>query len=375
MNAMTQGTDKTDKTALRPEVLFTVGPTQMSPQTLACAGRQVPYFRNQAFSDVVLECERFVLEFAHAPQGSRMVLLTASGTGAMEATVTNCLDASDRALVIVGGSFGRRFSALCERHGIAHDDLELDPEEALTQECLAAFEGAGHTALLVNLHETSTGQLYDLPMLSDFCQRNQMTLVVDAISSFAADKIDMAASCIDALIVSSQKALALAPGISLVLLSPRMLEERVARITSPTLYFDFADYLVNGTRGQTPFTPAVGIVYELLERLRRIDASGGIDTEVARTCTLARDFRGRIAELNVGAPSFPMSNALTRVILPKPVAGETVSALAEEGLFVNPCGGALGERCFRVAHIGDLSEKDNAQLVIALGEVLESLGA
>jgi aspartate aminotransferase-like enzyme len=70
-----------------------------------------------------------------------------------------------------------------------------------------------------------------------------------------------------------------------------------------------------------------------------------------------------------------MSNALTRVILPKPVAGETVRALAEEGLFVNPCGGALGERCFRVAHIGDLSEKDNAQLVIALGEVLESLGA
>ena len=174
----------------------------------------------------------------------------------------------------------------------------------------------------------------------------------------------------DALIVSSQKALAIAPGIAMVLLSPQMLE-RVERIESGSMYFDFKDHLKNGERGQTPFTPAVGIVYELQDRLHAIEEAGGIETEVARVYSLASDFRSRIKNLPVSTPPYRMSNALTLMLFDRPVAQEVNARLVDEyGFVLNPCGGTLASVAARVAHIGDLTMQDNAALIEALEKVL-----
>ena len=100
--------------------LFTIGPVEMYPKTLEIRAKQVPYFRNQSFSRVVLESSEMLKSLLDAPAESECIMLTCSGTGGMEATVMNCLGINDRALVIDGGSFGNRF---CRRTGFPTIEL------------------------------------------------------------------------------------------------------------------------------------------------------------------------------------------------------------------------------------------------------------
>lgn len=349
--------------------LFTVGPVEMYPETLEESSRPIPYFRTPEFSDIMLESERLLLDLANAPEGSRAIFLTASGTGAMEATVINCLCESDLVLTIDGGSFGHRFVQLCERHKVSQQILHLDFGETLTRAMLDKAYREGMTALLVNLHETSVGQLYDIDMLSAFCREHGLLFVVDAISSFLADEIDMEKSNVDVLITSSQKALALAPGISCVVLSPRAINLAMERGTA-LMYFDFQDYLKNGERGQTPFTPAVGILLTLNTRLKSIKAKG-LAAVQADIRAQAEDFRRKISSLPVEIPSYPHSNALTPLYFPAGNARDIYDILYKNyDLNVTPNGGALGDYILRVGHMGNLNTQDNDRLVAALAEIL-----
>ncbi len=346
---------------------FTLGPVEMYPYTLELGRRQVPYFRTDEFSDVVLETERMLKKAADCAENDRVLLLTTSGTGAMEAAVMNCLDKDDRVLVIDGGSFGHRFVELCRLHQIPCEVLELKFGDALTAERLQAYDGKGFTALLVNIHETSTGQLYDGKMLSEFCRKNNMYFIVDAISSFLADPISVREWGIDVLILSSQKGLALPPGLSAIVLSGRMMK-RTETAETKCMYFDFKRALADARRGQTPFTPAVGIVYQLHDRLQHIE-NEGVDAVIEATANVARDFRKRLSELPVSLPAYPMSNAATPLILEH--AKDVYTRLRYEfSMTLTPNGGALADTVLRVGHLGNHTVEDNVFLIQALKQVL-----
>lgn len=350
--------------------LFTVGPVEMYPETLAESALQLPYFRTGEFSQVMLRLEQLMLDLTHAPQGSRSVFLTASGTGAMEAVVVNCLSSRDLVLTIDGGAFGQRFVQLCRRHGIPQNVLHLDFGERLTRQMLDDTYQEGMTALLVNLHETSVGQLYNLDMLGDFCKQNGLLLIVDAISAFLADPIDMEKAGIDVLIVSSQKALALAPGISAAVLSPRAIQATMERGTD-FMYFDFRDYLMDGDRGQTPFTPAVGILLTMRSRLERVK-SMGLDTVQMEIHKLAVYFREKVKTLPVQIPDYPHSNALTPIYFPQGNAQAVYDTLCRRHqINVTPSGGALADHLLRVGHIGNLTTADHDRLLEALAQILK----
>lgn len=352
--------------------LFTVGPVEMYPDTLRTAAEQLPYFRTSEFSGIMLENERMFKISIHAPEESKTVFLTASGTAAMEAAVMNCFTGEDKLLVINGGGFGKRFAEICAVHKIPHEELHLAFGETLTKERLDEYEDSGCSGLLVNLHETSTGQLYDIRMLSAFCREHDMYLVVDAISAYGADEIDFERDGIDVLIVSSQKALALSPGLAIVAISGRMYRDRVIKIASGSLYFDFKTHIENLKRGQTPFTPAVGILLELHERLAQI-MSVGMDKLQEQTRELACYFRGQLVESGFRTPEYPLSNALTPVIL-KPHAKEMYTRLKDDyGLVVTPNGGALEDVLVRVGHLGNVEIQDYDRLINAMKEVRGSL--
>ena len=153
---------------------FTVGPVQMDEEIKRIGAEDIPYFRTFEFSEVMFDNERILLKLFKAPKGSRVVFLTGSGTAGMEASVMNVLDKNDKAIVINGGSFGKRFADICEIHDIDFSEIVLRHGQALTKEHLSLYENAGYTALLVNVHETSTGVLYDMPMISEFCKRNNL---------------------------------------------------------------------------------------------------------------------------------------------------------------------------------------------------------
>lgn len=350
--------------------LFTVGPVEMYPSTLEESGRQLPYFRTDEFSEIMLDSEKMLLAMANAPENSRVVFLTASGTGAMEASVMNCLNENDIALVINGGSFGRRFVEICERHRILNEQIKLPFGKVLTSDDLETHYNKNMTALLVNVHETSTGQLYDLKMMSGFCKKHDLIFIVDAISAFIADEINMSEMGIDVLILSSQKAFALAPGISMVVLSPKAI--KIAEKNSANcIYFDFMDYLNNGERGQTPFTPAVGILLTLNSRLRSIKKVG-LENVRAAIAGQAHDFRIRAAETALQIPGYPLSNAITPLFFPDGNARTIYEKLRNEyGLNITPNAGKLGSSVLRVGHIGNLTIEDNRILVEAMKKIME----
>lgn len=350
--------------------LFTVGPVEMFPDTLSESSLQLPYFRTPEFSNLVLRAEQMLLELTQAPEHAHALLLTASGTGAMEAAVINCLDSGDYVLTIDGGSFGHRFVQICNRHGIPQSVLSLEFGKTLTRDMLEAAYEPGMTALLVNLHETSIGQLYDLDMLSEFCKKYGLLFIVDAISAFLSDPIHMEKAGIDVLILSSQKALSLAPGLSVVVLSPRAID-MVEKKGTELMYFDFKDYIKDGARGQTPYTPAVGIILTLYRRLEAITAEG-LEHVQAHIQEVALDFRKRIAELPVQIPSYPHSNALTPVYFPDRNAKDIYETLRRDyGITVNPSGGAQADCLLRIGHIGNLTVGDNDELLRALREILK----
>ena len=206
---------------------------------------------------------------------------------------------------------------------------------------------------------------YDLDLIGEFCKRNKLFLVVDAISSFLADPIDMVKNHIDVMITGSQKALACPPGISVIVLSKNAVE-RVNSTVCKSLYFDLKSALKNGERGQTPFTPAVGILRQINARLKEIEDDGGVDFEVDRTKKLANNFRERIQNLPFEIVSQSLSNAVTPIHCTTASAYDIFTILKDDyNIWICPNGGDLKDKIFRVGHIGALTEKDNEVLVEA----------
>lgn len=344
---------------------FTVGPVMSSDKVRSIGAEHVPYFRTPEFSKIMLENESLIKKFAKASNDSRVVFITGSGTASMEATIMNTLTSSDKAIVINGGSFGHRFVELLELHEVPFSEIKLDYGKALKPEMLQEFDGKGYTAFVVNLHETSTGVLYDINLISEFCKRNNIFLIVDAISCFLADPFDMEKHGIDVMITGSQKALACPPGISIITLSPNALE-RVAKSKTKCMYFDLKDALKNGERGQTPFTPAVGTLLQINARLKEIEENGGVEAEIKRIGDLASYFRKSIKDLPFERFTESESNAVTALHPTTANAYDIFSIIKDEyNMWICPNGGDMRDKIFRVGHIGFLHKEDYDLLIAA----------
>lgn len=350
---------------------FTVGPVMCSDNVCSVGGEQVPYFRTPEFSDIMFENEKLMLKFSKAPEGSKVAFMTNSSTGSMEAVVMNCFDFSDKVLVIDGGSFGHRFVELCEIHEIPHTVLHLNHGQKLTKERLYEYDNQDFTGLLVNIDETSTGVLYDSEMIGEFCKKNNIFYVCDCVSAFLADPFNMSHCGADIMITGSQKVLACPPGISIIVFAPRAVE-RVKGRKVKSMYFDLADILKNMERGQTPFTPAVGILRQINTRLKEIEDAGGADAEIARVAAQAEDFREKIKGLPFELVSESPANGVTSVHPLNADAYRIFEILKDEyGIWICPNGGDMKNSVFRVGHIGYLNHEDNTTLVDAIKDIFD----
>ena len=206
-------------------------------------------------------------------------------------------------------------------------------------------------------------------MLGEFCRKEGMIFVIDAISSFLADPLDMTAYDADVIITGSQKVLACAPGISIIVLGERA-QQRIADNKTNTMYLDLKDALKNAERGQTPFTPAVGILRQINARLRRIKQNGGASTEIAKVKAQADDFRNKIKNLPFEIVSESMSNALTPLHPTKASAFDIFLKLKDEyGIWICPNGGDMKDTIFRVGHFGAQTTEDNDTLIAAFEDL------
>lgn len=348
---------------------FTVGPVMSEDAVLEVAGKSAPYFRTPEFSQIMKENEAWILKDMKAPKDARCVFLTSSGTGAMESCVMNILNDKDKVLVVNGGSFGQRFAEMCQLHHRMMSEIKCEFGHQIKREQLDAFKGQGYTALLINMDETSSGTLYDMKLVSDFCKEEKILLIVDAISSFMADELDMAELHAAAVITGSQKALALHPGIAVVALAPEAIR-RIEENPEVCMYLSLKLALKNGERGQTPFTPAVNTLLELHARLSEIEAHGGIEAERARIQKTAEDFRTQIKDLPFALASEAPSNCVTSLRPAHHNAAKIIQIMKDEyHIWICPNGGALSNEVFRVGHIGNISPENNAELIHAFKDM------
>ena len=356
---------------------FIVGPVELYQETRDVYQTDFTYFRTSEFGNMVKQSLAKLGKLIGNENPNSMIYLTASGTAGMEAVIENCTNKNDKSLVINGGTFGHRFCELLEYHDIEFSSINLEWDETLTHSHLEKYANQGYTMLFVNLHETSTGQLYDIEMLSKFTKENNLLLVVDAISTFLADDFNMNKYGIDATIVSSQKGLCLSAGLSFLSFSEKMLARIKQTEKVSSKYFDFKDYLKNIERGQTPYTPAVFIMYELQNMLQLIEKEGGINVRLNFIEEKCQYFRKRAQEIGLKIPNYPLSNMLTPVICEDVSAYDVIQVLKDKyKIFVNPCGGKLADVLLRVSHIGNTTLEDIDYLIekmqLAITDVKEA---
>lgn len=351
-------------------LLFTPGPVMMSERTLKIAGQQLPYNRTQNFSELTYEIIDG-LKYVFQTQGD-VAILTASGTGAMEASVLNFLKDQDKALVVNGGGFGARWGELCKSNDIAYEEFAVSYGDDLDLERLEnEIKQKQITAILMQSHETSTGVLYNIKKVGELAKQHNVLLIIDAISSVCCDPFMMDEWNIDVAILSSQKALALSPGLSFVAMSDKA-KARLKEKPCPSLYFDLKNYLKNQERGQMPYSPAISLFLMLHDRLKEIQGLG-IDQVIAQHRNRADYFRSNIKELPFGVFSKTPSSAMTALqCMDKISAKKLVQSLEKNyQIYVAPNGGDLETKVFRVSHMGEQSLNDLDDLISVLHQAVQ----
>ncbi len=338
-----------------------VFPGNIEDEILQIGARQIPYMRTSSFSTLVKESEQWLLQLIKCKQG-RVLFYTASGTGAMDAVVANYVTQKKKAFIIAGGSFGYRWEDLCQYYACDYELFEVDFAKDIDYESLEqSVKAIQPDVFLCQHHETSTGQLYNLEKISDICNKYGVSLVVDAISSFLADPLDMDSLGIDLCITSSQKGLNIAPGLSFIVLSARMLSETFAH---KGYYFDFKENLRNLDRGQTPYSPATTLFLQLHARLQ-INVCRGVDAIVANVKGKAIYFRSLCAINGWEVPAENPSNCITGFFVYR--NGDILfDELLRKGIYIMPGG---TPNYFRVSHLGIQSLHDLDQLAATVKEI------
>lgn len=328
---------------------------------LGIAAGQIPYMRTQWFSNLMLDNERMLLNAISCRNG-KVIFLTSSGTGAMEAVVQNYVAAQGKAFVIDGGSFGHRWVQLCQYHGVPCRSMQVpfaqDIDYDLLEKQVAEYRPQ---VFLCQHHETSSGQLFNLEKISAICRKYSASLVVDVISSFLAEHLDMDSLGIDIAVTSSQKGLNVPPGAALLFLSENALSKEFRRAN---YYCDFQENLDNLKRGQTPFSPATTIFMQIHERMRR-NMEKGIDGVIETTRQKALYFRTLCKEYGWEVPAANPSNAITGFFVNRN-SDILCAELQKRDVSIMPCG---KPGYFRVSHMGADSKADLEQLASLIHEI------
>ena len=336
-------------------MLFAPGPVEMDEavcQIAAC--RSLPYFRGQQFAETVRNVSA---EVAYLFQTQNLPLpITASGTGLMEMAVTNLLDPGDRVIVLNGGTFGQRWTDICAAFQVSVLELKPGFGRSPDLDVLDGMLTPDVKAVLVNMHETSTGYLYDIEAIGKVVRSHGALFIVDAVSAIGADPFLMDEWQVDCALVSTQKALALMPGLGYIAFSP-LAWERMEQVKRGRYYFNALDCRQNLTRGMTPFTPAMISILQVQQRMKGIRATG-LNAWIGRHADRAGAFRKALFDGSGEFSLYPQrsSNAMSAVALPPDITADSIVAYMRDNydwwFAPNPTKIAT---YFRVSHMGDLS--------------------
>lgn len=356
--------------------LFTPGPAPVPDEILLEMAGTLVHHRTPQFRRVLGYCFR---ELKNIFQTSGDVyILTASGTGAMEAAVVNTISPGDRCLVVDGGKFGERFGKIAIAFGAEVLDIRLERGRSVDPGEVGRVLGGtpGVKAVFLSLCETSTGAHNDPRPVAETIRRVSpgTLLVVDGISALGAVECRMDDWGIDVLVSGSQKALMLPPGLSFIALSPKAWEIAEKNRT-PSFYFNLEAYRKSLLDEDTPWTPALTLVIGLARALKMISEEG-IENVWKRHETLARATRAAGLALGLEPLAENPSSVLSAFRLPEGVNAEHLVKSLRDGSGITFAGGQdeLKGKIIRIAHLGWVDRFDIMQAVSALEFQLRVMG-
>jgi 2-aminoethylphosphonate-pyruvate transaminase len=357
-------------------LLLNPGPVTLSERVRRSMLQPDLCHRESEFFDLQDEARRRLLAtYSLDPAQWAAVLMTASGTAAVESMVAALVPATGRLLIVENGVYGERMALISAQYGIAHERIQGDwmrtPDyAAITAQLASRPKNSRFTHIAVVHHETTTGRLNDLRALAVLCREHGAALLVDAVSSFGAEAIDFADPALTAVAATANKCLHAVPGAAFVIVRCKELQNAASR----TYYLDLARLARLQDERNTPFTPAVHAYYALVEALREYEEQGGRAARYDRYAALAERVRAGLAALGVSAaiPADESSVVLRAYHLPAGLAyAQLHDALKADGFVIYAGQGNLSNTLFRISTMGNLASADIDRLVVCFARLLK----
>jgi len=331
--------------------------------------------REAEFFDLQDEARsRLLGTYALDPAQWSAVLLSGSGTAAVESMVASLVPEGARLLVIENGVYGERIAQMCVRYRIDHERVvgswmsapDLRAVAARLDAAVANASPFSHVAVVH--HETTTGRLNDLRSLSELCRARDLRLLVDGVSSFGAEPIDFTDGCLAAVAATANKCLHGVPGVSFVIAR----RDALAQAAGRAYYLDLGRLAQLQDQRNTPFTPAVHAYYALVEALREFEEQGGRQGRYRHYAALAEQVRAGLAAIGIETvlPPAESSVVLRAYRLP---ARMTYARLHDElkaaGFVIYAGQGDLSRTLFRISTMGNLTGIDIERLLTCFAKL------
>ena len=360
---------------IQKQRLLTPGPTPLYPKALqAMMGAEI-HHRTQDFRDLYLS----VLADLKTVLGTTndVLILASSGTGAMEASITNCFSPGDRVIVCSAGKFGERWIELTQAYNLnplvltAPYGSVVDP--ATLSKALTANPDT--KAVFVQASESSTGAAHNIHAMGEIVKATPALFVVDAITGIGTMPLGIDAWGLDFVIGGSQKAFMLPPGLAFISVSPKAWAQ-MESAKLPRYYFDLRREQKNAAKGESSWTPATSLILGLAEVLKYIQILG-MDQLIDNAQQLAAATRAACSALGLElfAPASP-SGAVTAIKAP---AGLSSTVIVKEfrqkfGSIIADGQSEMQGRLFRIAHLGYFDVADLFALIAELELILDANG-
>jgi aspartate aminotransferase-like enzyme len=353
------------------------GPTSLPPSVREAGARQMINHRGPEFAAMLERILSGMKPFFGTT--SDVAMLTSAGSGGLEAAVVNTLSPGDRVLGVSIGSFGDRFAKIAGVYGANVTKLDVEwgraADAAAVREALAA--DPSYTAVLLTHNETSTGVMNPIADLAAAIHdaAPDALILVDSVSGLGAVPFEMDAWGVDLVVTGSQKAWMAAPGLAMIAASPRAWDA-MERATMPRFYLDLRSHRDAAKDGQTPFTPAIAVVYQVDEGLRLMGEEGMAGVFARHEACAAATRAGlRALDFRLVADESVASRTVTAAWLPDGIEWKSFNGLIKgHGVVLAGGQGKLTGKIFRVGHLGSVTVEEVLDVVSVLERVSLEVG-
>ncbi len=354
--------------------LMTPGPTPVPEEIRNEMAKPIIHHRTKEYQAIFKDVTEGLKKIFKT--SGDLFTFTSSGTGAMEASISNVLSPGDKIIVVRGGKFGERFGEIGKGYGVEVIPVDIEWGTAPRPDVIADTLKSNPDVKRVYTTrcETSTATVYDIKAIGEIVRKTNALFVVDAISGLGADDFENDAWGVDIAIGGSQKGLMIPPGLAFCAVSEKAWKA-VERSKLPKFYFNFKKYKKAYIDTDTPYTSAITLVIGLKKAVEIINKKG-IDNVIAEHANQAKAFREAVKAIGLGIFSKSPSNAVTGVNAPEGIDADNIIKILKTEFGVTFAGGQehLKGKIFRVAHMGGIDKEHTIESIRALEQVLAKLG-